>query len=96
MGTMLALFFPAMCVYGTYDILKGIYYGDFPTITIGIIIAMTGINLSILSPLNLAVLLLSALATFIADDWHYSIGAGIALIAIHTAYCLFVYAPPRK
>lgn len=93
---MFALFFPVMCVYGAYDILKGIYYGDFSTITIGIIIAMIGINLSILSPINLAVLAVSALATFFVDDWHYSIGAGIALIAIYTGYCLFVYAPPRR
>ena len=44
----------------------------------------------------LAVLAVSALATFFVDDWHYSIGAGIALIAIYTGYCLFVYAPPRR
>ena len=96
MGTMLALFFPCMCIYGTYDILKGIYYGDFETITIGIIIALVGINLSILSPVNLAILVLSGIAVFFVDDWHYSIGTGIALIAIHTAYCLIVYAPPRR
>ena len=93
---MFALFFPVMCLYGTYDILKGIYHGDFQTITIGIIIAMIGINLSILSPINLAVLVLSGIATIFVDDWHYSIGTGIALIAIYTAYCLFVYAPPRR
>ena len=95
MGTMFALFFPAMCIYGTYDILKGIYYGDFSTITIGIIIALIGINMSILSPINLAVLVLSGIATFFVDDWYYSIGVGIALIAIYTAYCLFVYSPRR-
>ena len=85
---MLMAFFPAMCLYGAFDIIRGFYTGDLSYITIGIIIAMIGINLSIISPPNLIVLVLSGIATLFVSDWHYSIGAGIAIIAVYTAFSL--------
>lgn len=85
---MLMAFFPAMCLYGAFDIIRGFYTGDLSYITTGIIIAMIGINLSIISPPNLIVLVLSGIATLFVSDWHYSIGAGIAIIAVYTAFSL--------
>ena len=93
---MLAMFFPAMCAYGAFDIIRGFYTGDLSYITVGIVIALIGVNLSIISPPNLLVLLISGIATIFVSDWHYSIGAGIAIIAIYTAYCLITTMLERQ
>ena len=93
---MLAMFFPAMCIYGAFDIIRGFYTGDLSYITVGIVIALIGINLSIISPPNLLILLISGIASFFVSDWHYSIGAGVAVIAIYTAYCLISPMKERR
>lgn len=93
---MLMAFFPAMCLYGAFDIIRGFYTGDLSYITIGIIIAMIGVNLSIISPPNLIVLVLSGIATLFVSDWHYSIGTGIAIIAVYTAFSLITMILNRR
>lgn len=85
-----------MCAYGAFDIIRGFYTGDLSYITAGIVIALIGINLSIISPPNLIILFISGIATLFVNDWHYSIGAGVALIAIYTAYCLITTMMERR
>lgn len=93
---MLMAFFPAMCAYGAFDIIRGLYTGDFSYVTVGIVIALIGVNLSIISPPNLLVLIISGIATIFVSDWHYSIGVGIVIIAIYTAYCLITTMIDRR